>query len=646
MRRHLLAIALIIGAVFAAYANVLRNGFVSDDHVCIEGNPFVQVPANLKILLDPRYYLGTHEVLVGSRPVFLASLMVDRALWGNGPAGYHSTSVLLHAANSVWVYALTAALGLPLPVGLCAGLIFGLHPVQTEAVDVVSFRPDLLAAFFFFSALWLCLKARGRRPVPVLLLAAAAAGLFGLGLLSKEMAATLPAIVLAAELYFPAPEGRRLRLAAILCAFFLVACAFGGFWAARFRYSETGDSSSLRRAVDRVAVVMPTSPGAGTLKLGVEKGRFFPQSTSEWSVLYEQPYVRTLTMIRALAGYFRLLALPEPLVSDRAPVIVRGWGEGGVWLALAVLLLAGLYAGLFRRRHPLAAFGAAWCLTTLIPVANLIPLRNPVAERYLYIVTAGAAWAAAAALAALARRWEVRGARAAALAGALIVGACGFRTHARNADWRDERSLYLGGPVKAPQSSVARLSRAGILRADGRLAEAAREYELAALAYPDSAVAWQGLGVTRATMGDIPRATACFDRSLAVSPRNPITRFGYALFLARIGKKERAAEMYREALRLEPQYVEAWVNLCALYRDAGRHREARSCYEKAVALAVPNDPVPFYSFATLLEKTGDARGAVLQYRAALERDASFAPAQRGLKRLSVRLGRKREAGRP
>ena len=60
MRRHLWPVLLILGAVIAVYSNALKNSFVWDDHVYIEQR-LRQDPANLRVLLDWRYYLGTHE---------------------------------------------------------------------------------------------------------------------------------------------------------------------------------------------------------------------------------------------------------------------------------------------------------------------------------------------------------------------------------------------------------------------------------------------------------------------------------------------------------------------------------------------------------------------------------------------------------
>ncbi|MBI3553929.1 MAG: tetratricopeptide repeat protein [Elusimicrobia bacterium] len=634
MRRHLWAVGLIVGAVLAVYSNALRNGFVGDDHVYIETNRFVQNPGNLKILADPRYYLGSHEVLAGSRPVYLASLMADRAVWGGDPAGYHATSVLIHAANSAWVYALCATLELAPPLPLLAGLLFGLHPIQTEAVDAVSFRADPLAAFFVFAALWVYLRARGRQGAKSLLCTAASALLYCLGLLSKEMAATLPALALLVELYFPSRPHRRERLAWALGAYAFVACGYAGFWAARYRAVPAPAGSGLRTAVDRFAAAMPTAPGQGHFNLGVGKGHFF-HPTWEWSGLFADTSAATWTMIKALAGYFRLLLWPDPLVVDRAPVLVRGWHEGGPLLCLAALILAALYAVLMRRRDPPSAFGAAWCLTALLPVSDIIPLYNPVAERYVYLVTAGAALAGASLLARLCRLREARAARAAWVGAGLLVAASGLRTHARNRDWRDDKALLLPA-ARAPQSSKSSVLRAGLMEEDGRPADAIREYETALRLHPGLVEAWLGLGRSYGALGDIPRAMSCHERALALAPQNPVSRFAYAAFLSRIGKTARAEELYRQALALEPGYVEAWVNLGALYRETRRYRQARACYEKAVGLAAPGDPLPQYSYAMLLEKMGDLKGADAHYRAALEQDASFESARTRLSRLGAR----------
>ncbi|MBI5211566.1 MAG: tetratricopeptide repeat protein [Elusimicrobia bacterium] len=633
MRRHLTAGILIVAAVFAAYAGSLRNGFVWDDHIYVQSNPFMQDPANIRRLIEPRYYTGRHEVLAGSRPVFLASLLVDRRLWGFSPYGYHLTNLLLHAADSLWVYALALAFIPSWPLCLLAGLLFGLHPAQTEAVNAVSFRCDLLAAFFTFSGLWVYLKAR-RGP---LALVAASGLLFGLGLLSKEMAASLPLLVLLVELYFPEPKGRRGRLALAMTVFALVAAVYGGFWYERFRYAAPAEAAD-----DEPARAAP-GPGSKASPPPIRKGRFFPPSSPETEELRRDRAVRLWTMSRAAAEYAALLVVPDTLAADRAPVIVRRAMSKSVAVSWAVLGLLLFYAAAWRRKDPVSAFGVAWCFATLLPVSGLWPLFNPVAERYLYMVTPGFALALVSAGRAFAATAQRRGPWWTAAAVAMVLLAYGLRTRSRSRDWSSDKSLFLLGKHHDRQTARASFIRGNILRNEGRAAEAAREYQAALRLNPGFAEAWLNLGMTFGGVGDRARAVECFEKAVSLQPLNPVLQFGFAMYLAYAGDTQGAAKRYLSAVGLEPRYVEAWVNLAALYRDTGNLGGARFCYDKAVSLA-PADPIAYYSYAILLEKTGENAAARRLYLRALAIDPSFKAARTALaaaRRAALPSGRAR-----
>ena len=585
MRRHIGAATVIVSAVLIVYANSLTNGFVWDDHIYVEGNPFLADPANIRRLFNWRFYAGVHEILAGSRPVFLASLLVDKALWGAAAWGHHLTNILLHAANSLWVYALAWTLAPAWPLALLAGLIFALHPVQTETVNAICFRSDLLAAFFVFAALRTYLKLRSASKRSAFLLVAASAGLFGLGLLSKEMAASLPVLVLLTELYFGAAPGRARRLALALGAYALVAAAFFMFWSPRFQYAGLGPATAQLST-------------AGTLDIpALARNSVFASPSSEWAEMHRSRSVWLWTTGGSFAVYFKLLLAPASLVADRAPILLRSGLEPR---ALASFVFVGAflaYAFLMRRRHPASAFGVAWCFAALLPVSGLFPLFNPVAERYLYLVAAGAALGLAAAVEAFASRRRIP---AAALA-VLLLLAYGARTHARNRDWESDESLFLASARGARQSSRASLMRGALHLDAGRARPAALEYEEAVRLNPGFAEAWLNLGTTYGALGEKDKARAAFEKAMALSPNNPVMPFSYAVHLSRAGKPREAETQYRAALKLEPGYLQAWVNLGALYRDTGRPREAAACYEKALALA-PNDPFPRYAYGLFVKR--------------------------------------------
>jgi Flp pilus assembly protein TadD len=66
------------------------------------------------------------------------------------------------------------------------------------------------------------------------------------------------------------------------------------------------------------------------------------------------------------------------------------------------------------------------------------------------------------------------------------------------------------------------------------------------------------------------------------------SNLGFAL--QQSGRMDRARSEYREALRLDPKLVSAWINLAtALARDASTRGQARAALERARVLS-PGDP--------------------------------------------------------
>lgn len=124
------------------------------------------------------------------RPMVILSFLVDKKLWLFQPDFMHLENILIHLASTLLVFWLTWQI---IPKGgtsqrylpLIAALVFGLHPINTESVNWISGRTDLLAGFFVLLSanLLLVYKKHNSR---ISLLGAALA--FLLGALSKEVA--------------------------------------------------------------------------------------------------------------------------------------------------------------------------------------------------------------------------------------------------------------------------------------------------------------------------------------------------------------------------------------------------------------------------------------------------------------------------
>ena len=141
-----LRIAALLILVAVPYLTALDHAFVYDDQGSILENARLDEPRLTRDILSLRT-LTDPAVQDGRRPIVLLTYLLDRALWGLRPAGFHATNLLIHLLNTLLVLALIRELAPkdgPALLPAAAALLFGLHPVLTEAVQPPSFREDLL----------------------------------------------------------------------------------------------------------------------------------------------------------------------------------------------------------------------------------------------------------------------------------------------------------------------------------------------------------------------------------------------------------------------------------------------------------------------------------------------------------------------
>ena len=103
-----------------------------------------------------------------------------------------------------------------------------------------------------------------------------------------------------------------------------------------------------------------------------------------------------------------------------------------------------------------------------------------------------------------------------------------------------------------------------------------------------------------------------------------------------------AAEAYGRALELDPDQVDAYVNLGRIAHEAGDARRAVRLYQEALERS-PEDPVVHFNLALALEDTRGPEAAIAHYESALAFDPGFADAHYNLAGLCEQLGRGRDA---
>lgn len=138
-----------------------------------------------------------------------------------------------------------------------------------------------------------------------------------------------------------------------------------------------------------------------------------------------------------------------------------------------------------------------------------------------------------------------------------------------------------------------------LLKADGRLQEAAHAYFLAVSMNPRYVEAYNNLGTTYRAMGTLPEAEAVLQQALRIRPGDADVLCNLGAVCLDLGRPPEAVAHLREATRSAPTAMEGWFNLGNALHAAGSDEEAAGAYQHALKLAP--DLVPgWYNLGNLL----------------------------------------------
>jgi len=518
-RQQLVAAGLIVLAVGFVYWNSLSAPFVFDDVHYIEHNELV------RDLSRPDQVISFNPV----RALLLLSFAVNHTLSGMSTTGYHLTNCLIHCLNAFLVFQLIACLLLLRPataealgryrelVPLFGALLYAVHPIQTEAVTYIVGRSSSMASLFYLLGLVCFLRASGASGRARTLWTAGMGLVYLLGLATKEIAATLPAVLLLLDWLFLARDSLRERLLKIHLPIWIL------FWV--------------------LVVLRLTLLG----KIGNPEHGGLPSS---W--IYFQ------TQLAVFPRYLLLLVYPVGLSIDHHVPWLNNPFEPNVLLGagLILALLAVLFLG---RRNPFLAFGLGFFLLALTPTSTLLPIRDAMVERRLYLPLVGLMLPASVGLAWLTAWLERRFPRrplgavtAIAAAGLLVVLA--NLAMIRNADYSSRLTLWESALAMAP----------GKARAHVNLALA--RYE---------------------ELNDRYTARMLLEHALELEPENMKAHNILGVLAALEGDWSRSELHLTRAVELTETYADPYKNLALLYAYTGRCAKARELLEQYESRKIP-----------------------------------------------------------
>ncbi len=246
---------------------------------------------------------------------------------------------------------------------------------------------------------------------------------------------------------------------------------------------------------------------------------------------------------------------------------------------------------------------------------------------------------------------------------------------------------------RKPDYLPARLKLAEKLMAAGKAGESEKLYEKIAAQHGDSAAARYGLGRVRAARGDTAGAAESYQRAVELFPTYGASHYALAQSLRRLGQQEQArqhlalyekhkdsvppagdtamaavrelaagaviyirqgveaeqagrleeaAAAHEKAIEVDPNLVQAHVNLISLYGRLGRPEKAEEHYRAAARLN-PNQSDLHYNYGVLVFGQGRLREAAEAFDETLRINPFHAEAHNNLGYLREQQGRAGEA---
>ena len=593
-KRRVIFCLLLALATIALYNPVTRAPFLNfDDQVYVTDNPQVRAGLTWNTAL---WAFRTPKAF-DWHPLTWLSYALDCQMFGLNPAGYHITSVLLHAANAVLLFLLLeSATGLAWR-SLAVAALFALHPINVESVAWIAERKTVLSMLFFL----LALAAYGwytRRPGIGRYLAVTVA--YALGLMSKAQVITFPFALLLLD-YWPlgrlAPHPARPHEVGGEPA---VAAAGLSFW------KLLGEKVPWF-ALSAVSAVI-------TLKTG---GAAF-----NYMVLTDLTRAKLSLWLRlgnAALSYVKYLekAFWPVNLAIVYPHLGRGISIPRAVLSAFAIGAVSILALIFRRRRPFLV-GWFWFLGTLVPMIGLVDIGvHAMADRYAYIPLLGifviVSWGAAD----LIKRWHVPTGVAAAGTVAILL-ALGIALHRQVGYWSDNVSLWTHTLEITEANFTAEDNLAGALITQGRVEEALPHLLRARALRPDDPLSALNVATYLQMHGKYQAALDGYSTVVQLTKAPPLLAIaransGYAHYsLKQYGD---AQQDFEAALKEQPANSSAYRGLGLLAQRAGDIAQAAKDYERSAELQP--SPVGYLLLAQALEIGGQAEAArAAQSRAA------------------------------
>ena len=537
--KHVAFIFAILG--FAVFFVGLNNAFQGDDSYQIVNNVPVHSIKNIVLLFkSSTFYNGQHLIGIYYRPMMSALFSLIYTFFGAHPIAYHLVQLSLYM-SSAFVLFLVFKRFINLSLALLLGIIFLVHPLNSQIVFAIPSMQDALFFFFGLLGLWILMTYKSIRSLWIVALCLL------LSLLSKETAIVF--IVMALLYLFIFDRKRIYKFGEILVAPAALYLAL--------KISAVGLNGTQNGApIDNLHLVGRLMNDPSIILFYITQF-VFPWKLATGYYWTYPTFSVTHTLI--------------PLVIDIAVI--------GLFIYLGIRVRSKLS----KAKYHAYLFFSALAVISILPYLQIIPLDMTVCEDWFYPSIAGVLGMIGIALLTIKVRiqtdWVI-------LLAVLLIVALGVRTAIRGTDYKSQYILAMHDLVVSNEDYSAMNNISEGLISQGKFKVAAVYAQRSVAIYP-TVSNYNNLGVALQQLGSYSDATEAYDHALRYGSLSQTYENLGQIELA-YGQPPSNFRFFQKAINVYPKDYKLWIYFAILEAVEGSNSKAKN----DITTASKYGPVP------------------------------------------------------
>ena len=143
--------------------------------------------------------------------------------------------------------------------------------------------------------------------------------------------------------------------------------------------------------------------------------------------------------------------------------------------------------------------------------------------------------------------------------------------------------------------------------------------------FPNSVIMLNILGAANAGLGHFAEAINSYKKAIRIEPNYIDAYYNLAFALREQGKIEDAVATFKKVISISPKHVDAYNNLAVTLHKQGKLEEAIKAFKKAIAIK-PDYAEAYFNIASTFEEQGDLEQAVISYSKSISLKPDYADA--------------------